>query len=401
MKDKEKTRKIIYVEPESYFPKEIRDKYFRDEERQKEVQAIILNLSVPKTLEEVLEIQRVGEGFDVEVLLSSANHKYNYNWTSPKWIKLDDIVFFMHSKRSVQTIARLRNQLKRESNRFTPEEQEIITKGLERGRELCSKYAGKIFFVARVSGTPMYVDPEELKYDPHWKSRVYVYVEDGVALENPVDLSEFNSFIKLSCGGSITPVFGDEYTKLRDLIQSKNNIPECLKTSIAMPIPLAKIDRTNWISVAYRYRYHFLYENQFRVFYVDYLLKEIGDRRTIFRECACKKNGKKDSFVDNVILFNDKYLPVEVKLSVKTEPNLKKQVHKYCNLDILYLDKKDNRIAPLDRVYRNNVLVIDTEAIYLYNDEKSYIKKVFDLDDLIEREDLECIRDCIMDALGN
>jgi len=365
-----------------------------------EVQSMILNLSFPKSLEEILEIQQSGTGFDVDVLLAYVNGQgVEYSWSVAKWIKPDDIIFFMLSKRSAQTVARLRNELKKEPYRFSPAEHSQIVEVLNRGGELCELFSGKIFLVAKVSETPIYVDPSELDYNPHWKSRIYAYIQNAVVLNSPIKLEEFNSFIKLSCGGSITPVYGQEFEHLKDVISAKNDIPDYLKESVAMPIPLAKMNKENWLEISNKYRHSFLYESQFRAFYVDYFLQAIGDRKTIFRECPCKKQGQKTSFVDNVIQFSGKYLPVEVKLLVETEENIIEQVHKYCYLDMLCLDKKENRIAENDKTYRSKVLVIDTKTIYIYEDDKGDLRKILSLDSLVKREDLMRFRELLIKEL--
>lgn len=367
-----------------------------------EVQSLILNLSFPQTLDQVLEIEKKEGKFDIEVLEEAIldGNKVIYEWTVPKWVKPDDIIFFMHSKSSKHTIGRLKNELKAKDVAYNPEDAAIIRRALERGMKVYEKYGGKIFAAGRVSEMPTETNYAEIDASPHWKSRISAFVDDCFLLENPIDLADFGKFIKLSTGGSITPVYGEYFEQLKNLIKANTAIPAYLEESIAMPIPLMKINAENWIEVASRYKQRFLYESQFRAFYVDFFLKTLGDRKKIYSECACKKPSIRTSFIDNVILFNGYYLPVEVKLAVSAEHDICGQVDKYCNLDDLYLDKKENEKATIERVYRTNVLVIDTKDIYLYSSIKHDIEKIYSLDQIKEKSDILKFREKLMKALS-
>ncbi len=80
-----------------------------------EVQAIILNISFLFSLEDVLEMKTNGQNTAVEdivINVSKCNMFEEYrifSWTVPKCVKPDDIVCFMHTKTSKNTIVRLRN----------------------------------------------------------------------------------------------------------------------------------------------------------------------------------------------------------------------------------------------------------------------------------------------------
>jgi hypothetical protein len=50
-------------------------------------------------------------------------------------------------------------------------------------------------------------------------------------------------------------------------------------------------------------------------------------------------------------------------------------------------------------MYADNVLVIDTDGIYMYDGRKNYITKLYDLDNLHCREDIEVIREIILNQL--
>lgn len=361
-----------------------------------EVQSYIFNMSFPRTLTYLMNLIKEEGALNIEHLVDIND---DYCWTAPKWAKAGDIVFFMHSKSSIQTIRRLKNELNSNKDAFSLTEYSQLSETLGKGESWYEKYGGKIFLIAQVDGKTFKEEP--LRYDvkPQWEMRTYAFLSGKTLLDNPIGLDEFNDFIKLSCGGTITPVYGKEFEKLKKVIKSKNKTPFYLDNSKSMPIPLAKIDKSNWIEVASKYRMSFIYESQFRTYYVDYFLRELGDKKNFFRECGCVKQENYKSWVDNVIIFDNKYLPVEVKLSIKAEDDIKKQVKKYCKLEKLILDEKIDCEAPLEKVYDNNVLIIDTFAIYLFDYMKDDIVEICNLNSILKVEDIVSVRKVIKEFL--
>ena len=258
-------------------------------------------------------------------------------------------------------------------------------------------YGGKIFAIARVTGIPQYFPAEEVQ---HWKSNIYADMDSVIVLENPIDSSEFNEYIRITRCGAITGVFGDDYQKLVGTIGEKNKLPRYVTESVSIPVPLRKINKDNWIEIASAYRRSFFLEIQFRSFYVNYLLALLGDTKTIYRECRCCKDTNPDSFVDNIIRLKGKYLPIEVKLNIKVEPYLVGQVTKYCELSKCYLTNRAPDYIDSSAMYSNNVVIIDTNKIFLYDDEKKSIEEIYDLDHLKTREDIIYIRQLLVNSLS-
>ncbi len=365
------------------------------------VQSYISNVSFPTTLEELYEYAR---SFNLEMLLGcdfdrmEDGYEERTNlWTAPKWCKKGDVVFFMHAKTAGQKISCLRNLLLSERSNCTNDQFWLMMNALIRAKKLYKIYGGKIFAIGRISGELEYL-PHDEEYKYHWKSSIYAPLDSIFLLETPIDISEFNQKITVSRQSSITPLFGDDFEFIKKLILSKNSIVEdYLLNSVAEPMPLSKINDDNWITVVNKYRRSFFLEIQFRTFYVNRLLKYLGDIKTIYKECPCKKEqAPSTTFVDNVIKLNDKYLPVEIKLSVSAERNISAQLKSYCGLNILMLD---NGRDVHDCVYSNNVLVIDTESIYIYNDIDESMDKVYDLDDIQSYEDISVLRNVIIEEL--
>lgn len=360
------------------------------------VQSFINNISFPKTLGELEWFIYEHERFNVEDVLWDSET----TWTAPPWAKVGDIVFFMHTKTAITHITRLITELNNNKNLYSEERFNTMIQWLERGRQLHKIYGGKIFAVAQVSGAPTHYLDEERDEIFHWGSRIYADMDNITVLDTPIDISEFNSFIFISRQSGITSVFGKEFDMLRKLISTKNPIPDFLKNCDATPVPLTKFNEENWITMSNEYRRSFLLESQFRTYYVDHLLRFLGDRKTIYKECRCRKAGIPDSFIDNVIFLNNKYLPVEVKLCVPAQANIIGQVSKYCCDDEIIIDNKTQRTIHPDKIHSNYCLVVDTDTIYLYSHKDCKISVLYSLDDLKNFDDIIKLKKLLCDKIG-
>ena len=360
------------------------------------VQAYISNFTFPANLDELKEQFYNFGGYNFEDFFDSGHTV----WSTPKWTKSGDIVFFMLAKTAVHKINSISKEHMKEKPYKAKRQYKLVEGWINRGRELCDEYGGKIFAIGRVQGSPYYEGEDyDEEREIHWKGRIYASIDSIIELEKPIDLSEFNEFIELSRGGSFTPVFGESFNRLIKLIESKNKLPRYVRECKSIPVPINKINRDNWLEIAGQYRRSFFLEIQFRSFYVDYLLPLLGDQKKIFSECRCCKSTNSDSYVDNVILFEGKYLPVEVKLDINTEKDLKSQVKKYCEVKKCYLDKKDTKCINYRNMFSGNVLIIDTNGVYLYDDRKDFISNLYDLDCLQNIKDIVGLKNKVKVAL--
>ena len=123
-------------------------------------------------------------------------------------------------------------------------------------------------------------------------------------------------------------------------------------------------------------------------------MKQLSDIDTIYSECKCKKEGIALSFIDNVILMDKMYRPVEVKLSIFLEKDIKKQVRKYCFDDYIILNEK-GKSPSKDRIVQDEVIIVDTEAVYVYRYSDDKIYTVLKLDDITNNNDVESLKKAI------
>ncbi|MDE5819288.1 MAG: hypothetical protein K2N41_03950 [Lachnospiraceae bacterium] len=374
--------------------KESQFMHLRYKEGERYVQSFINNIAFPKSLEELRFFIEEHGCYNVEDILLNGET----NWTCPKWAKVGDIVFFMHSKTAKSTITKLRTCLNNSKSDYSDEEFAEMISWIDRGLELYRRYGGTIFAVGVVGGLPEYFeDQKDTLY--HWNSPLYCDITNVVKFVNPIHISEFNGFIMVSRQSGITPVFGENFDRLKKVISKKNSIPQFLRLSKASSLPLSKIDDNNWYQLSNKYRRSFMLETQFRTFYVNRLLRYLSDIKSIYKECDCIKRNKPITFVDNVILFHKKYLPVEVKLLVSATPNINQQLSQYCDDDEIIIDKKNNRRVAKTKIYNNRVLVIDTEAIYMYKAEQDILMTIFDLDYLTDHRTLMVVEEKILEVL--
>ena len=358
----------------------------------KEVQAFITNISFPKTMDEFLFFLEDNFHSNVDDVI-----KEEYlEWTAPRWSKIGDIVFFMHSKTAISTITKLRTEYLSNKYRYNNKRQELIEKGIEHAINNYKKYGGKIYAIGRIVKPTIYDNFYRDEVELHWRGRIYAPISDLIILDNPIDISEFNDFIFVSRQSAITGVFGKEFDKLKYLILSKNKTAKYFKDSISTALPIKEINKDNWISISSDYRRCFFLESQFRSYYTDYLLENLTDNK-IYKECACKTKNRPDYFVDNVIFIKSKPILVEIKLNINNEKDLPSQMNKYCNCDNVLISGKNYKI---NDCINNCAVIIDTEAIYLFNNEKKIIKKFYELDNLKNVKDIKNMKTMLIETMN-
>lgn len=354
------------------------------------VQAFLNNISFPKTLD---ELEYFAERFNVEEILNVKETE----WTAPKWAVKGDIVFFFHAKTAIQKITMLETKLKQEKGERLEENTRTIWTALQRARKLYKVYGGKIFAIGQISDRPIY-DVQEGDEIFHWASRFYAPIDRICVLSRPIDISEFSDFVFVSRQSAITPVVGNDFERLKALIASKNELPEYLKKSEAIPLPLQKINAENWLEITEHYRRLFQLEIQFRRFYVDYFLKALGEQKKFYAECECCKNGKRTGFADNAIKLGRKWCFVEVKLNVHTEQHLSMQLQKYSQVERMMVPKAE--VICKEKIWQNKVLVIDTEHLYMYDSFGDRLDVLKNLDEIRREEDILKLREQIKNSLN-
>lgn len=343
------------------------------------VNAHINNISFPKTIEQLEEFIYEHGCYNVEDVINDAYEGYTI-WTVPRNSVIGDIVLYFHAKTAIQWIRKLETATKKLDE--TKHNKSLLLTWLNRARQLYSLYGGKIFAVGRIGSRP---EIEDNANPYHWSGRVYAKVEEIHLLENPIDISEFNSFILVSRQSAITPIPSTEYEKLKSIIQDKNShLPKYFIDSKIGDYNLSKINKNNFIELTKPYRKRFLLESNFRSYYVDHFLHTLSGRK-FYRECQCHTPNTPLARVDNVFEFNGKIFLLEVKLNVALEKNLIDQLNQYITADYICLTDNKNQVTDFERDF---MYIIDVYSLYRYNPKAHKITKVFDLDNINNTDDI-------------
>jgi len=359
------------------------------------IQAFVINNSFEKTLDELLDDMKYRGRLIIEELFEEPFT----TWTAPRWCKSGDIAFFMFGKTADTTIRHLRKEFLKTKNSYSARDQRLLANGIQMGEKLYKEIGGCIFAFARVNGNNEYIKPEN-ETTAHWKNAIYAPMDNVTILKHPIHIDSFKCFLQIERQKTITPVLGEAFENLRDIVIKYNAVPDFFKILHSTPKPFKDMNESNWMSYGKDVRRYVFREEGFRRYYVDYLLRQLSDRKTIYRECGCYKTAGNPPRVDNIIFFAGKYLPVEVKLSIYNEPDLPGQVRQYCHLRTLDLGNGRKITNPDSQMYSNNVLIIDTDNIYLYEYDKHEIKRIFDLNELQDLSDILLLRKTIINEIG-
>lgn len=336
------------------------------------VQAYILNISAIKSIEELREMVDGEYVHTVEMPLLIGKQEIN-EFTAPKWIMRGDIVFFYHAA----TANSYNRQLRKEIQNGNFEDSEKLLEYLDYCDDLYKKYGGKIYAFGSISDTPFY--SESGWEHPHFKTRIFAPVENVVKLDCPLSAKKFKDFLPIARQKAVTPVFGNSFMKLKSLIL-QNNDSDYLKKCETVAFPLKDVKKGTWIEFANQNGKKYLCEEQFRKYYVDFLLMSISDDGKIYSEVECIKDEKSVGRVDNVILINGVYMPVEVKLSARfDEAGLMEQLERYVSADYFDIDVDSD----LFQISQGYVIFIDIFNICIYDNEiKNTLSIIMSLDNI-------------------
>lgn len=174
-----------------------------------EYTSFITNFQSPQTLDELMDFMQYGTGSNLEALLN--DYETGTNWTVPSDAKIGDVVFFMCARSSIdyRHLATVRRQAHASGD-------STLIQAVEEQFALHAEYAGKILVVGIVDQAPQKRSSDEAY--PGWGADI----GKMILLKNPVDLSEFKSFIQVSSRSAITKLSESQYHSLMRLIEQRN-----------------------------------------------------------------------------------------------------------------------------------------------------------------------------------
>ncbi len=346
-----------------------------DSDSENHVQSAITTISFPRDLEGLEYLVEKNEDFpidfytDMDVLLSSDvvfnyikeyDGQDHYNWTAPRWMSEGDILFYYHSLSSINSS---KNVFKESKEAHAPER---IIENAEHGMEIADKYAGKIFGCSKISGSTQYFD----YYPQHFRGRNFAPINEVHIFENPVDIKEFSEFLKITRGGTITPISrDDDFQRLKELLSENNELPDYLKTAQIGNNNFRNVGKDNWREVSCSINSSFLYEDQIRSYLIDYFLKEIKDNSTrLYEECDCFRDSKMTGTADYFMKLNSTWVPVEAKVNILSEKDIHQQLSKYLHIDSFRPTLRNKEQKEFEVFNPKFALIIDQSGVYIYNE---------------------------------
>ena len=353
------------------------------------VQAFVSNFSYFANFNDFKATYINRGGSNIEALLNRSAR----NWSVPRWSHEGDIILFLYSKKAGQRINEIAKSVEKlgQGPRRRFSNYSMYARKIEEGKELYKKYGGTIVGIGRLT-----TDPSLANYN--FQTQTGAVISDIHILENPLPSSKFTHFLRISQGG-ITPVWGEWYEKIKQMIIDTNdNLPEYFLDSASMTDEQANINDNNWLEVNRKLNFNYRKEEAFRTFYVDYLLKDISDDATFYTECACYKEGlKSPSYADYFISIGGKWLPVETKIDINVEKDIDAQVSKYCDLTEVILDPLKGEGADPDYLIQTKVLIIDEREIQIYDHVSEQRFELAKLKDIRTLNDIQTLRNDIIE----
>jgi hypothetical protein len=114
-------------------------------------------------------------------------------------------------------------------------------------------------------------------------------------------------------------------------------------------------------------------------------LKVLSGKK-VYRECQCYTPQTPLARVDNIFELDGKKILLEVKLNIALENDLISQLNQYIKADYINLSSGSNEaITDFEKQY---MLVMDVYSVYKYTIADNKIVKMFDLDDLADKNDI-------------
>jgi len=279
----------------------------------KSVQSAVTSVSFPRTMEDLRKMGTkwlglVGQDWitDLDVLLQFPSG-HTVPWIAPKWLTAGDLLFFYHTKSArgligsvtVEALA-ARREGQTHATRYTQEEMGTLVTILERVDRLSQAWTGTIFAVGEVAGRPERAFDE----NKHFKGTIYAPLSSVVVFEKPVSSDEFKPFLRIG-QNTITPIYGSQFSELKQLLSRQNRIPAVLQNAVPGDLSFRDVNKNNWVEISCRPEARFINEAQLRAYLLDYLLHEIKDTRSpVYAECSCYRNDARTGIADYFIRLN-------------------------------------------------------------------------------------------------
>ena len=336
------------------------------------VQAAITSISFPPSLERLRAMgskwqKMIGRDWatDMDILMDFPVGK-QVTWIAPKWLTANDILFFYHTKSATSLIQKLQLEAAGIIRRGTDPGEALSRSDinalkdiLDRQSILAERYSGSIFGFAVISGRPVRYHDE----DKHFKGTIYAPLGEVYIFSKPV--FDFSDIIRIG-QNTTTPVFGQEFEKLKERAAIHNQLPDILVHTKPGSFSFRDVDSTNWPDICCNRETKFVDEAQIRAYLIDYILSEVKDNRSpLLLECDCFRGGLRTGTADYFLCVSDQWIPIEAKLNILVEENLIGQIEKYIHIQSFQPTKGIHKGQLFKTVDLSIGLIIDQSGIFL------------------------------------
>jgi len=302
---------------------------------------------------------------DMDILMDFPVGK-QVTWIAPKWLTANDILFFYHTKSATSLIQKLQLEAAGIIRRGTDPGEALSRSDinalkdiLDRQSILAERYSGSIFGFAVISGRPVRYHDE----DKHFKGTIYAPLGEVYIFSKPV--FDFSDIIRIG-QNTTTPVFGQEFEKLKERAAIHNQLPDILVHTKPGSFSFRDVDSTNWPDICCNRETKFVDEAQIRAYLIDYILSEVKDNRSpLLLECDCFRGGLRTGTADYFLCVSDQWIPIEAKLNILVEENLIGQIEKYIHIQSFQPTKGIHKGQLFKTVDLSIGLIIDQSGIFL------------------------------------
>lgn len=319
------------------------------------VQACVTSVSFPASLNDVRKMIEkniyVGKSCsDMDILLNF-DPSWGTKWTAPRWMTENDLLFFYHTKRAQE---RTRKLLQEARGAFWKDKRLIAF--LERASQHAGQYGGTLFGCATVSAPTEYIEEDRT----HFARRTFAPLGQVHIFENPLPLERITEVMRIGQNTTI-PLFEPQFQAIRAALAQQNELPPFLAKARSGDRTFRYVNQENWPLISSQPHTRFIYEDQLRAYWLDFVLNELRDEGShLLIECNCFRQGRDTGIADYFIQVHGVWVPVEAKLNMLAEADLLGQVAKYMNLEAFERKKKRYEMTP-----GNVCLVGDQSGIYV------------------------------------
>ena len=339
------------------------------------VQSCLNSISFPRDLEQVKAMwlkQSENDGdneLDIDVLLNYDECGTHW-WYAPKWIQPGDIMFFFQTGTGWRNAKRLLKQCDKmltdpSLTEVEKDDAKFFRDLLDYASEILEAYESTIFAIAEVDSLDNIFG---LVKGAHFTGGFFAPIKRIHVFDTPVELQNFNDIITIS-QSTITPLLGGRFTELKQRISEFNEIPSWVLNTNPSSQGFRDIDRANWRGLVSSEKCGFVMEEQVRVFFLDFVMKELADPKlSYFEECNCfNAGGESLGRADYFIRIDGNWYPVEAKIDLRSTdvlPQVKRYIESRSFIPTLGKNTKKqyrlNEVAPI-------CIIGDRNGLYLGN----------------------------------